>query len=143
MAWSLLVDPVFRILDKILPDEAAREAAKLELLKQQQAGNIQEVEAQLSAIIAEAQSSDPYTSRARPSFLYVIYVFILAALPMGLVYAANPDTANAITEGVKAWLVAIPEELYTLFGVGYLGYTGARSLDKRRISANQLPWQQR
>jgi hypothetical protein len=27
-------------------------------------------------------------------------------------------------------LMAIPESLWWLFGAGYLGYTGARSLDK-------------
>jgi len=31
---------------------------------------------------------------------------------------------------VKLGLAAIPDSLYTLFGAGYLGYTGARSFDK-------------
>jgi len=31
----------------------------------------------LSAILAEANSADPWTSRARPTFLYVIYGIIL------------------------------------------------------------------
>ena len=30
----------------------------------------------------------------------------------------------------KDWLNAIPEPIITLFGVGYLGYTGARTVDK-------------
>ena len=131
---AALIPAVGKILDKIIPDPAQREAAKLELLKQQQAGNIQEVEAQLSAIIAEAKSDDPWTSRARPSFLYVVYIMILTSIPMGLITVFSPETATAITEGMKAWLAAIPEEVWMLFGAGYLGYTGARSLDKRKKS---------
>jgi hypothetical protein len=84
----------------------------------------------MSAIIAEAQSQDPYTSRARPSFLYVMYALILAAIPMGVLHAYNPELAVSIATGLKAWLEALPEELWWLFGAGYLGYTGARTIDK-------------
>jgi len=34
----------------------------------------------LSAIMAEANSHDPWTSRARPTFLYVIYGVILLSV---------------------------------------------------------------
>ena len=130
--FAALIPALGKILDKVIPDPQAREAAKLELIKQQQAGNIDEIEAQLSAIIAEAQSSDPWTSRARPSFLYVVYIMILAAIPMGIVTVISPETATGITTGMKAWLEAMPEEIWWLFGAGYFGYTGARTLDKRK-----------
>jgi hypothetical protein len=87
---------------------------------------------QLSAIVAEAQSEDPWTSRARPSFLYMCYVLILAAIPAGILSAVAPETAAAIIEGFRAWLAAIPDEIVALMAAGYLGYTGARSLDKRK-----------
>lgn len=119
-----------KIIDKIIPDPAQREAAKLELLKQQQLGNLQEIQASLGAIIAEAQSPDKWTSRARPSFLYVMYILFLTAIPMGILFAFKPEIATAVTTGVTNWLKALPEELYWLFGTGYLGYTGARSFDK-------------
>ena len=128
--WELIVGPVTKLIDKLIPDPAAREAAKLELLRQQQNGELEEIKAQMSAIIAEAQSADPWTSRARPAFLYVIYVLILGAIPMGLISAADPAVAERITAGFKAWLGALPPDLITLFGVGYLGYTGARTIDK-------------
>ena len=57
---------------------------------------------------------------------------LLMAIPMGFLFAIYPEIADGVTEGVKQWLHAIPEEIITLFGVGYLGYTGARSLDKRK-----------
>ena len=122
---------VGKVLDRVIPDESAREQARLQMMQMEQEGNFKELEHQLSAIIAEAQSADPWTSRARPSFMYVIYIFILAALPMGILFAFMPETAGAVTSGVKEWLNAIPNELLTLFGVGYLGYTGARSYDKK------------
>ena len=99
----------------------------------QQAGELKELETRMSAILAEAKSADPWTSRARPSFLYVVYVVILAAIPMGIPHAFNPDLAVGIAQGFQAWLHAIPEDLWWLFGAGYLGYTGARTFDKRKL----------
>lgn len=80
--------------------------------------------------MAEAQSADPWTSRARPSFLYVMYALLLWSIPMGLIAAAQPETARAIANGMNAYLSGIPEPLYALFGTGYLGYTAARTWGK-------------
>ena len=121
-----------KIIDKIWPDKTEAEKAKIELFKMQQAGELKELESSFNAIIAEAQSADPWTSRARPSFMYVMYIMILASLPMGLLFAFKPEVAMAVTAGVKAWLIAIPEELYALFGVGYVGYSVTRSYDKSK-----------
>jgi len=120
------------VIDRVIPDPAARDAAKLELIRQQQAGELEAVKTQMSAILTEAQSADPWTSRARPAFLYVMYVMILAAIPMGFVSAFDPGLAERVAAGLKAWLAAIPEEMWTLFGVGYLGYVGARTWDKSK-----------
>jgi len=125
-----LLPLVSDVLDKVVPDPKAREAAKLKLIQEAQAGKLKEVEKQLSAIVAEAQSKDPWTSRARPTFLYVVYLLILTSIPMALVHAFNPELALRLIEGFHGWLSAIPESIVTLFGVGYLGYTGARSYDK-------------
>ncbi len=88
------------------------------------------IQARLSAIIAEAQAPDPWTSRARPSFLYVMYAIMLFALPMGVLSAFSPHAALSIGNGVSAYLRGLPEELYALFGTGYLGYTAARQWGK-------------
>lgn len=119
-----------KILDKVLPDATAREAAKAELAKQALSGQLETMRTEMSVMLAEAQSADPWTSRARPSFLYVVYVFILAAIPMGVVSAIRPESATAIAAGAKAWLDAIPGDLWMLFGVGYLGYSASRTIDK-------------
>ncbi|MBP6031683.1 MAG: hypothetical protein KA533_09685, partial [Sphingobium sp.] len=74
--------------------------------------------------------ADPWTSRARPAFLYVMYVLLLWSIPMGLIAATQPDMADNISAGMNAYLTGIPEPLYTLFGTGYLGYTAARTWGK-------------
>ena len=125
-----LIGPVASIIDKVIPNPAQRDKAKLELLAMQGSQELAEIQARLSAIVAEANSHDPWTSRARPSFLYVIYVLLLWALPMGLLAAFSPQTAKEIAEGMNAYLSGLPEPLYALFGTGYLGYTAARQWGK-------------
>ena len=125
-----IIGPIAKLLDKVIPDPEARDRAKLELIKLQGTQDMANVQAQLSAIIAEAQSHDPWTSRARPSFLYVMYALLLWAIPMGLIAAFHPDTAMAIAKGMNAYLSGLPEPLYALFGTGYLGYTITRQWGK-------------
>lgn len=122
-----------KLIDRIFPDKEAQAKAKLALLEMQRNGELKELEIRMSAIIAEAKSSDKWTSRARPSFMYVIYAMILISIPMGILYAISPLTASHIQEGVQQWLKAIPKDLWWLFGAGYLGYAGARSYDKRTL----------
>src|SRR5690606_19384398 len=103
-----LVGPIAAILDKVIPDKEARERAKLELLKLGGSQGLEPVHARLSAIVAAAQSADPWTSRARPSFLYVMYALLLWALPMGLIAAFRPEAARDIASGMNAYLAGLP-----------------------------------
>lgn len=125
-----VIGPIAGLIDKIIPDPRARDEAKLKLLELQGSQEMEAMKTQLSAIVAEAQSSDPWTSRARPSFLYVMYALLLWAIPMGLIGAVQPEMAKAIAAGMNAYLAGIPEPLYALFGTGYLGYTAARTWGK-------------
>jgi len=125
-----LIGPIASLIDKIIPDPEARQKAKIELLKLEGTQEMESIQARLSAIVAEANSSDPWTSRARPSFLYVMYAMLLFALPMGLLAAFNPPAAKDIAEGMNSYLNGLPEPLYALFGTGYLGYTAARQWGK-------------
>jgi len=108
----------------------ANKAAELALKVQEMETAVET--ARLSVMVAEASSQDKWTSRARPAFMYVVYIFILAAFPMGLVFAFFPEKGTLIAEGVNAWLSSIPESMWYLFGAGYLGYTTARSVDKNK-----------
>lgn len=125
-----LLGPLTAIIDKIIPDKDARERAKLELLRLQGSQEMELLQTRLSAIVAEASSADPWTSRARPSFLYMMYAMILWAVPMGLIGALSPATAGAIASGMTAYLNGLPEPLYALFGTGYLGYSVVRQWGK-------------
>lgn len=125
-----LIAPIASIIDRVIPDKDAREKAKLELLKLQGSQEMAAVEARLSAVLAEANSPDPWTSRARPSFLYVMYALLLWSVPMGLLSAFRPEAARDIATGMNAYLAGLPEPLYALFGTGYLGYTAARQWGK-------------
>jgi hypothetical protein len=124
-----------KLLDKVIPDQEQRSQAKLELLKMKQEGQLEEVELSLSAIISDSKSADPWTSRARPTFLYVVYILLLWSLPMGVLFVFNPEAAGRFTEGFSAWLAAIPEPVLTLFGVVMTGYVAGRSWEKVRGAA--------
>ena len=74
----------------------------------------------------EGSSDDPWIRRARPTFLWLIYLVIFW---------------NFIVLGTfEYWRTGIPlsqppinfpDELYMLFGSAFLGYTGCRSWDKK------------
>jgi hypothetical protein len=123
--------PLFDLIDELFTSDEERAEAKRKLLTEDGQRKLSELQVRLSAILAEAQSKDPWTSRARPSFLYIIYLIILASIPMGVLSAFEPDIAARIVTGMQSWLNAIPESLWALFGAGYLGYSAARSWDKR------------
>ena len=125
-----LIGPLASIIDKIIPDKEARAKAKLELIRLEGTHELKTIETRLQAIVIEAQSSDPWTSRARPGFLYVMYTLILFSVPMGVIAAFDADAALAIGKGMTSYLSALPEPLYALFGTGYLGYTAARQWGK-------------
>lgn len=129
----ILIPVIGTLIDKIgdyfsTPEKKAE--AQLKLFEMERNGELEELRIQMSAILAEAQSADPWTSRARPSFLYVIYLLILCSLPMGVLSAYDPQIAANIATGAKQWLEFIPKDLWSVFGVGYLGYTGARTYEK-------------
>jgi hypothetical protein len=139
----LLITPLLdlgkSIIERLFPDKEKqaeqRAQAELALLQLQQDGALKEAAQQMSAIMAEAQSADPWTSRARPSFLYVVYIMLLAGIPMGIVYAVSPVTAADITKGFGEWLKAIPEAILDLFKWVMLGYIGGRSYEKVKGAA--------
>ena len=81
-----------------------------------------EIEAASANIRAEAASSDKYTSRARPTFLYLMYIILAWN------YIILPIVQMSSYQAIQP--INFPEELVWLFGSGFLGYTGARSWDK-------------
>lgn len=124
-----------RLIDKLIPDPQAKAAAQLELLRLQQDGEFRALEVQMGAILAEAKSADPFTSRARPSMLYVFYTLILCGIPMGLIAAVSPSTASDIAAGFGAWLRAIPASITDMATFVMCGYIAGRSIEKVKGAA--------
>lgn len=136
MMLQAVLPLLFSLIDRVIPDEKARELAKLEMMRTENQQVLSEMQASLSAVVAEAQSEDKWTNRARPTFLYLIYSVICMCFAGGIIGIWYPVETKLAAENINALLRALPEDLYTLFGMGYLGYTGARSFDKWRGRKN-------
>jgi hypothetical protein len=81
-------------------------------------------------ITAETTSDDPFVRRARPSFLYVMITgiaFSIIVFPI-----LNLITHRGLT------MVEIPTTYLDLFGVSFLGYTGARTWEKTRGTTQDI-----
>jgi hypothetical protein len=121
------------LIKRLIPNKEEAAKAQLELALMQQNGELQELQTRMSAILAEANSADPWTSRARPSFMYVFYfVIIMLTFVAPLIGIFSPDAMAHFYTNVAYGFEAIPEELWWTFTVGYLGYSGARTFEKRK-----------
>lgn len=128
--------PLFGLIDNLFTSDEERAEAKRRLIEMERRGDLDGMKIQLSAILAEANSTDPWTSRARPTFLYLIYLVILLCVVGAVIGIWWPDHVATAATNLTNLLMAIPESLWWLFGAGYLGYTGARSFDKWRGLGN-------
>ena len=128
--FEAIIGPVSKLLDKIIPDPQARDRAKLELMKLQ--GD------QEMATIAVADAGDRRRGavdrsldQPRPAELPLHDVRADPLVdPDGPDRRRRPAHGDGIANGMTAYLRGIPEELYALFGTGYLGYTAARTWGK-------------
>jgi len=106
------------------PGEKAEALKALREIEQRESQAL--LQATHSVISEEAKSDDPFVRRARPMFLYLMYIII----------AFNFILVPILHMGIELWgktpftPLPIPEEIYWLFGSGYLGYAGARTWDK-------------
>jgi hypothetical protein len=101
-----------------LKEQHAVDLQKIQLDLQAKADDAlsREIEAASANIRAEATTGDKYTSRARPSFIYIMLGILLAN------YVAFP-LAHMMP-------LQFPDALFWLFGSCMLGYTGARTWEK-------------
>lgn len=120
------------IIDKIFPNAGEAERAKLELMKLNQSGELAKIAAQSNIIMAEANSSDKWTSRARPTFMYVFYFILLTLCSGSVISIWHPQEVMTAAGAFKELFHSLPEEMWWTFTAGYLGYTGARTYEKRK-----------
>ncbi len=109
----------------------AIKAAELALKVQELESKVEE--GRVSILVAEAVSADPWTSRARPSFMYVFYLVILILVLMApFIGIFFPLEMKQFYVNVGDGFKAIPDIMWEVFCVGYLGYTGARQFGKMK-----------
>lgn len=137
MSFSIpVIDGLFgvgeKLIDRLFPDPQEKAKAQAELVNMRDKGELSRLSMAHQAITAEAKSTDPWTSRARPMFMYTFYLILLnltiVAPALGVFF---PEQMTTFFTNVKLGFVAIPEPLWWLFGSGYLGYTTARTVEKR------------
>lgn len=133
-AWTILIDPISRLLDKIIPDPEARAKAQLELIKTERETDLEEFRLALSADQMqadinkiEAGNPDLFVSGWRPFIGWVCgvafaYHFILQPL---LAFAV----ANS---GSEVKLPAFDMDALSTVLMGMLGLGGLRTIEKIR-----------
>lgn len=131
--WGPLFELGEKFIDKLFPDPAAKAKAMQDMMALQQQGELKELETRMSAILAEANSSDPWTSRARPTFMYMFYlvllILVIVAPFAGIFFQAE---MKQFYINVSLGFNAIPEAMWWTFTTGFLGYAGARTYEKTK-----------
>ena len=116
-----------KLIDKLIPDPAAQDAARLELLKLQQSGELAAMTAQTEINKAEASNPSVFVSGWRPAIGWV------CALAMGYQYLARPFMTAfypALT------FPGLDDNLWQLM-MGMLGLGGLRTFEKTQGVASK------
>lgn len=130
---SILLGLGSKVIDKLFPDQAQRDAAKLELLKMQQSGELAQLAADTSLATAQigvnaedAKSSSVFVSGARP--------FVLWGCGVALVYVSLIEPmmrfVAVVAFGYGGAFPSIDTTLTTQVLLGLLGLGGLRTIDK-------------
>ena len=120
----ILVDALLgiggKLIDKLIPDPAARDAARLELLKLQQSGELAAMLAQTEINKVEAASASVFVAGWRPAIGWV------CALAMGYQYLARPFL---VAYHPALAFPGLDDNLWQLLA-GMLGLGGLRTFEK-------------
>lgn len=137
MAISIpIIDGIFKIVDKILPDPQAKAQAQLEILRMNQAGEFKQIETDLQLALGqlevnkiEAAAPDLFRGGWRPAVGWVCVI--------GLLYTYLGQPLLAWASGI--WSVPTPPsldlgDLLILLG-GMLGLGGMRTMERLKGKA--------
>lgn len=131
-----ILDAGLKILDKVIPDPAAKQAAQIELLKLQQAGEFKALEADLQLALAqtkinevEASAPDVFRGGWRPAAGWVCVA--------GLAYQFLFQPLAAWSGGIHGWAPPPVLDLGDLYGLlfGMLGLGAYRSFERLKGKA--------
>ena len=132
-----LVPAISALLDKLIPDPAARERAKLELLRAEREGALKELQLALSADQMqadinkiEAGSADMFVAGWRP------FIGWVCGVAFAYHFVLQPLLAFAIMNaGGEVRLPAFDMDALSTVLMGMLGLGGLRTIEKIRASA--------
>lgn len=138
MGALLSLIPVFsQLLDKILPDKGAADAAKLELLKMAQAGDLAQINAEVTIATAQAETNKIEAGSTR---LFVAgwrpFVGWICGFAVGFKFIGGPAlfmVAQALGHPVELPVIET-SELWPLL-LGMLGLGGLRTVEKVKGAA--------
>lgn len=116
-----------KLIDKLIPDPAAQDAARLELLKLQQNGELSAMTAQTEINKAEASNPSIFVSGWRPAIGWV------CALAMGYQYLARPFMIAFVP---ALTFPGLDDNLWQLM-MGMLGLGGLRTFEKTQGVASK------
>jgi len=110
-----------KLIERVIPDPVAKQAAQLKLLELQQAGELKEIDAAMQVVASEAQSEHWLTANWRPLLMTTFTAIIFNN------YLLAPYL-QAIT-GASV-LLTLPPDMWTVLEIGIGGYILGRSAEK-------------
>jgi hypothetical protein len=127
-AFLGLISPIEKIIDKVLPDKAANDAAKAELIQMQVKGELDASLAQVQVDVEEAKNQSIFVSGWRPAVGWTCaaafaYVYICQPLIITLLVAFHSSF-----DASKLPKLDISEMMPVLLGM--LGLAAARTVEK-------------
>lgn len=143
MSWTLLIDPISRLLDKLIPDPEARAQAQLELMRQERAADLEEIKLALSVDQSqndinkvEAQHASVFVAGWRP------FIGWVCGFGMAYHFIAQPLLAFLIANASDGKSVILPvfdmDALNTVL-LGMLGLGGMRTFEKiKGVASSKL-----
>ena len=118
--WHLSPEQKAQFQAAIDANKTTIDAKQIEYQEKLEDSYQKELDTASANIRAEMLTGDKYTVRARPSYIYTVLVILLGNFLVFPLLGRSP--------------VTFPDNLYWLFGACILGYTGARSWDKRTLT---------
>lgn len=114
-----------KLIDKLIPDPAQKAQAQLALLQLEQNGELTEMQAGISAILAEANGQSSLQRNWRPitmlSFVFIVMNNYIIYPYLSLFWHAAP-------------ILPLPPDLWELIKIGIGGYTIGRSAEKIAVA---------
>lgn len=129
--FNLLIPAVTTLLDKIIPDPAAKAAAQIELLRLSQAGQLKELESSMTVIAAEANSEHWLVAAWRPITMLTFVVIIANN------YIVYPYLSLFFSD---APMLEIPQGMWSLLNIGLGGYVVGRTGEKIAKSVAEIKY---